>query len=148
MDVQQLDLYIFPNKPMDPLRNMRVRIKCISTDKRGNNIAYQYDGLPLIAWISETDTVQYVVDKYFKESKPFILSCFVVQENQDGIKKSVIYKNKWNQYKLVDKMNSSTDHLLFRIKPYSDTNIFIPQFENYVHDFVDNDQMINHTFET
>merc|ERR1712130_532774 len=136
-DAMEMNLYIIPNKPMDLLKKIRVRIKCISTDKRGDDVHFKYDGLPLIAWISKTDSVQYVVNKYMKESKPFILSCFVMKKNQDGIKKSAIHRNKWNKYKLVDKMNTSTDLLLFRFKPYNDLNIFIPQYKQSVHDFVD-----------
>merc|ERR1719203_1699758 len=101
-----MNLYIVPNKPMDLLRNIRLRIKFISTDKRGDDVEYKYDGLPLIAWISATDTVQYIINKYMNESKPFILSCFIMKKNQDGIKKSVLPRNKWNKFKLVEKMNT------------------------------------------
>merc|ERR1712129_440963 len=136
-DVQQYNLYIIPNKAIDVSRNIRLRIKFISTDKRGDDPNFKHDGLPLIAWVSCMDTVEYVIDKYMHQSKRFILSCFVVKNNQEGIKKSVIHRNKWDKIALSSKMDPTKDYLLFRFKPFSDCNIVIPQFENSVHDFVD-----------
>merc|ERR1712129_55463 len=141
--VQIMHLYILPCNPLDSSRNIRLRVKCVSTDKRAADPQgeYEYDGLPLIAWVNKTDTVGYIIKKYLKESKNLITSCFIMKKQQNGIKKCIVKRIKWNEYKLVDKMNTRTDYLMFRFKRYFDTNIFIPQYKKTIHDLIDNEAL-------
>ena len=133
-------LYMIQTKPMDKTRDIRVRIKF---ERQYSWIATEHVGTPFYVWINKNDTLQYIINKYIKKTKRYILQCYRLRKNIDGKEeqRKVIPKLKWHNYKLDNKFDWKRDILLFRMKHplccYYGPEMHYPVFKETIHDDFD-----------
>ena len=106
------NLYMIQTKPMDDTRNIKMSIKFMESSYFNADRV----GVPLIIWINQNDTLQYVLNKYVKKSKRFIWHCYCESEVGDTSTVQVIPKKKWNTYKLDKHFDWNKDQLLIKMK--------------------------------
>ena len=78
------NLYMIRKKSMDKSRSIKIEIK-FTCDKAAKSVD-KFIGAPLFVWVNESDTLQYVVDKYLRRVGNIL--CSVKKYNKENEKET------------------------------------------------------------
>ena len=119
-EMVQLSLYIFRVNSPQENRNIKVNIKFV----------YGYDrkvvGFPAYIWINKQDTLEYVVNRYLQKIRKFIIGAYKVKDNRN----TMIKRDRWNGYKLNQRMDLDKDVLLFKLRKMTEYDAYYVEFDN------------------
>eukprot|EP01084_Bolivina_argentea_P314590 544898_1 len=134
----EMDLFAIQTKSVDVMRKKRLQVKFrtvwryLSFDSYNRRI-----GLPLFVWINKTDTLQYVIDKYMKDTKCYISCCSKINKIEEIVYETAIPKHEWDTFHIYFQMDLSKECLLFKIKDINHPNVIIPRYSNAIYQHFD-----------